>query len=67
MLPSHVDGGFHAVSQDNELGRPAVVIGSEANNMDLSHSERNIAGKPGESKKWGSGTIRAFIAVTSCR
>ena len=50
MFPSHLDGGSHVVCQDDELRRPAVVMGAEADDVDLCHSGRKIAKKPGESK-----------------
>ena len=45
MFPGHVEGGFHVVSQDDELRRTVVVIGAESYNVDfgLSHSGRKIA------------------------
>ena len=43
MLPGHLDGGFHIVCQDDELGRPAVVMGAKAYDVDLSHGGRKIA------------------------
>jgi len=51
MLPGHVDCGFHIVGQNNELGRPAVIMGAKADDVDLSHSGRKIARKLGESKE----------------
>jgi hypothetical protein len=51
MLPRLIDGGFHVVSQDDELRRSAVVMGAEAHDVDLGHSGRKIARKPGESKR----------------
>jgi hypothetical protein len=50
MFPSHLDGGFHTIGQDDELRRPAVIMGAKAYNVDLSHSGRKIARKSGESK-----------------
>ncbi len=47
MFPSHLDGGFHIVSQDNKLRRSAVVVGAETYDVDFSHNGRKIAGKPG--------------------
>jgi hypothetical protein len=38
MFPRHIDGRSHIVSQNDELGRPAVVIGTEADDVNLSHS-----------------------------
>jgi hypothetical protein len=46
MLPSHLDGGFHIVSQDDELRRSAVVIGAKTYDVDLSHSGRENSEKP---------------------
>ena len=43
MFPRHIDGGFHAIGQDDELGRPAVVMAAKAHDVDLSHSGRKIA------------------------
>ena len=53
MFPCHVDGGFHIVCQDNKLRWSAVIVCAEANDVDLSHSGRKIARKPGESKGAG--------------
>ena len=53
MLPSLVDSGFHIVCKNNELRRSAVVMGAKAHDVDLSHSGRKIARKPGESKGVG--------------
>ena len=40
MFPSLVDGGFHIVGQDDELGGAAVVMGAKAYDVDLiSHSD----------------------------
>jgi hypothetical protein len=50
MLPSHLDGGFHSVGQDDKLGWSAVVMGAKAHDVDLSHSGRKIPRKLGESK-----------------
>ena len=30
MFPGHVDGGPHIVCQDDDFGRPAVVMGAKA-------------------------------------
>ena len=46
MLPSHLDGGFHTVGQDDKLGRPAVVMGAKAYDVDLSHGGRENSEKP---------------------
>jgi hypothetical protein len=51
MFPSLADGGTHIISQDDELGRSAVVKGAKAYDIDLSHSGRKIAKKQGESKR----------------
>ena len=45
MLPSHLDGGFHIVRQDYKLRWPAVVIGAEAHDVDLSQSGRENSEK----------------------
>ena len=37
MFPSHVNSGFHIVSQNDELGRPAVVVAAKTNDVDLGH------------------------------
>jgi hypothetical protein len=50
-VPGHVDGGSHIVSQDDELRRPAVVMGAETYDVDLSHGGRKIAEKPEESDR----------------
>jgi len=39
MFPSYLDGGFHTVCQDDELGRSAVVKGAKTYDVDLSHSD----------------------------
>ena len=38
MLPSLIDGGFHTVRQDDELRRPAVVMGAKAHDVDVGHN-----------------------------
>ena len=45
MFPSHVDGGSHVVCQDDELRRPAVIMGAKAYDVDLSHSGRENSEK----------------------
>ena len=45
MFPSHLDGGFHVVCQDDKLGRSAVVMGAKADDVDLSHSGRENSEK----------------------
>jgi hypothetical protein len=45
MLPSDVDGGFHVVGQDDELGRPAVVIAPKTHDVKPSHSGRENSEK----------------------
>jgi hypothetical protein len=52
MFPSHLDSGSHIVCQDDELRRPAVIMGATYD-VDLSHSGRKIAKKAGESKRIG--------------
>ena len=37
MFPSHVNSGFHIVSQNDELGRPAVVVAAKTHDVDLGH------------------------------
>jgi hypothetical protein len=59
MFPSHVDGGSHTVRQDDELRRPAIVMGAEAHDVDLSHSGRKIARKLGKSK--GAAPYKAAV------
>src|SRR5262245_17445317 len=44
MLPSHLDGGFHIVRQDDELGRP-VVVAAKSHDVDLSHGGREKSEK----------------------
>ena len=61
MLPSHLDGGFHTVGQDDKLGRPAVVMGAKAYDVDLSHSGRENSEKPRPEQ--GGTRERAPIAV----
>jgi hypothetical protein len=41
---------FHVVCQNDKLGWSAVIMGAKANDVNLSHSGRKIARKPGESK-----------------
>ncbi len=53
MFPSHVDGGFHTVGEDDELRRPAVVMGAKTYDVDLRHSGRKITRNPGQSKGVG--------------
>ena len=43
-------GSSHIVGQDDELRRPAVIMAAKCYDVDLSHSGRKIARKPGESK-----------------
>jgi hypothetical protein len=50
MFPSHLDGGFHSVGQDDEFRGAAVVMGAKVHDVDLSHSGRKIARNRGESK-----------------
>ena len=50
MLPCHLNALAPIVSQDDELRRPAVVMGAETHDVDLSHSGRKIAKNLGESK-----------------
>ena len=54
MFPSLAYGGFHTVGQDDELGRPAVVMAAKAYDVDLSHSGRKIARNRGKSKRLDS-------------
>jgi len=64
MVPSHVDGGFHAIGQDDELRWTAVVMGAKAHDVDLGHSGRKIARKPGKSKG-GFGPL-FFLCLGQC-
>jgi hypothetical protein len=50
MLPINLDGLFPGVCQDDELGRPAVVIRAKTHDVHLSHGGRKIGKKPGQSK-----------------
>jgi hypothetical protein len=45
MFPSHFDGGFHVVCQNDKLGWPAVIMGAEAYDVHLSHSGRENSEK----------------------
>ena len=45
MFPSHLDGGFHIVGQDDELRWSAVVMGAKTYDVDLSHSGRENSEK----------------------
>src|SRR5436309_9526856 len=56
MVPSHVDGGFHAIGQDDELRWTAVVMGAKAHDVDLGHSGRETTSWP---------TLGAFLAPWS--
>jgi hypothetical protein len=67
MFPSHLDSGSHIVCQDDELRRPAVIMGAKAYDVDLSHSGRKIAKKPGESKGDGLGVRGHQIIRASVR
>ena len=67
MFPSHVDGRFHVVGQDNKLRRSAVVKAAETHDVDLSHSGRKIARKPGESKGGSSGLGLLFYLARRSR
>jgi hypothetical protein len=60
MLPGHVDGGPHIVSQDNELWRPAIVMGAKAYDVYLSHRGRKVAERPGE----GKGALELTLHLT---
>src|SRR4030095_11833619 len=47
VFPSHLDGGFHVVCQDDELRRPAVIMDAKADDIHLSHSGRESSEKTG--------------------
>ena len=40
MFPSHLDGGFHVVGQDNKLRWSAGIIAAKAHDVDLGHGGR---------------------------
>ena len=67
MFPSHLDGRFHIVSQDDKLGRSVVVMGAKNYDVDLSHSGRKIAGKQRESKGGSSGLGLLFYLARRSR
>jgi len=46
MLSSCLDGGFHIVCQDDKLGWSAVIMGAKADDVHLSHIERENSEKP---------------------
>jgi hypothetical protein len=57
MFPGHLDGGSHIVCEDDELRRPAVIMGAEAHDIDLSHSgrensEKNQGRARGQASVW---------------
>ena len=54
MFPSHLDGGFHIVGQDDELGRTAVIMGAKTYDVDLSHSGPQISQKTTGEQQGGS-------------
>ena len=62
MLPRLIDGGFHIVGHDDELGRPSVIKCAKTYDIDFSHSGRKIARKPRESKG-GSEVAKPSVAV----
>jgi hypothetical protein len=45
MFPSHLDGGFHTVGQDDELRWSTVIMGAKTYDVDLSHSGRENSEK----------------------
>ena len=47
MLPSQLDGGFHIVSEDDELGRPVAIMATKCDNVCLRHSGRENSEKAG--------------------
>jgi hypothetical protein len=61
MFPSHLDGGFHIVSQDDELRWSTIVMGAKTYDINLSHSGRKIARKLGKSKGLGFALGAFFI------
>jgi hypothetical protein len=46
VFPSHLDGGFHVVCQNDKLGWSAVIMGAKADDVHLSHSGRENSEKP---------------------
>jgi hypothetical protein len=50
LFPGKLDGGFHSVGQDNEIGRPVIVMAPKRHGVYLSHSGRDIAKKRRQSK-----------------
>src|SRR5262249_48581201 len=43
MFPGHLDGRWHIVRQNDELGRPPVTIAAKCDDECLSHSGGQIA------------------------
>jgi S1/P1 Nuclease len=62
MIPGHVDGGFHAVGQANELRRPPFVMSAKAYDVYPSHSGKKILEKTGRRQEPGS-TVKLAIPV----
>jgi hypothetical protein len=47
VFPSHLDGGFHVVCENDKLGWSAVIMRAKADDVHLSHSGRENSGKTG--------------------
>jgi hypothetical protein len=46
VFPSHLDGGFYVVCQNDKLGWSAVIMGAKADDVHLSHSAPQNSQKP---------------------
>jgi hypothetical protein len=57
------DGGFHVVGQDDELRRPAVVMGAKTYDVDLSHSGRKNNEKTRGEQEGGRVNARPLLAI----
>jgi hypothetical protein len=65
MFPGHVDGRFHIVSQDDKLGRAAVIMGAKTYDVDLSHSgPQNSEKTRGEQEATGSRPTSLSVKVS---
>jgi hypothetical protein len=67
MIPRLIDGGFHTVGQDDELRRPAVVVGAKAYDVHLSHSGREISEKLRGDKRGLGFAARRLVIGYICR
>jgi hypothetical protein len=69
MFPSHLDGRFHIVRQDDKLRRTAVVMGAKAYDVPLGHSGRNnqksTQEQKGELSKKQMGVAKFLLTIHS--